>query len=325
MRRREFIALLSGGAVAWPLGVRAQPSRQPTIGFLGSGTLESQGQWVAAFLQRLRELGWIDGRNITIEYRWAEGSGDRAVELAAELARTKVDVIVTYANPIVLAAKQATAKIPIVFAAAADPLGTGLVATLARPGGNITGLSVEATDLGGKRLEILSELIPGLRRLAIMANGGNTASVLEMREVESAARTLGIDVKTLDIRQAESIAPAFDELKGHADALYVCIDTILFANRIRINTLALAAHLPTMFTTREAVKAGGLVTYGPSFPELFRRSADYVDKILHGAKPEDLPVEQPTTFELIINLTTAKALGLTVPPALLATADEVIE
>jgi putative ABC transport system substrate-binding protein len=325
MRRRELIALLGGIAAAWPLGICAQPSRQPTIGFLGSGTLESQGQWVAAFLQRLRERGWIDGRNITIEYRWAEGSSDRAVELAAELARIKVDVIVTYANPIVLAAKQATATIPIVFAAAADPLGTGLVATLARPGGNITGLSVEATDLGGKRLEILSDLIPGLRRLAIMANVGNTASVLEMREVESAARALGLDVRTLDIRQAENIAPAFEELKGHADALYVCIDTILFANRIRINTLALTARLPTMFTTREAVKAGGLVTYGPNFPELFRRSADYVDKILHGAKPEDLPVEQPTRFELVINLTTAKALGLTVPPTLLARADEVIE
>jgi putative tryptophan/tyrosine transport system substrate-binding protein len=325
MRRREFIALLGGVAAVGPRGVCAQPTKQPTIGFLGSGTLESQGQWVAAFLQRLRELGWIDGRNITIEYRWAEGNSDRAAELAAELARIKVDVIVTYANPIVLAAKQVTATIPIVFAAAADPLGTGLVATLARPGGNITGLSVEATDLGGKRLEILRDLIPGLHRLAIMANVSNTASVLEMREVESAARTLGLDAKTLDIRRAENIAPAFEELKGHADALYVCIDTILFANRIRINTLALTARLPTMFTTREAVKAGGLVTYGPNFPELFRRSADYVDKILHGAKPEDLPVEQPTKFELVINLTTAKALSLTVPQTLLARADEVIE
>jgi len=325
MRRREFITLLGGAVAAWSLGVRAQPTKQPTIGFLGSGTLESQGQWVAAFSQRLRELGWIDGRNITIEYRWAEGSSDRAAELAAEFARVKVDVIITYATPIVLAAKQATGAIPIVFAVAADPLGTGLVATLARPGGNITGLSIEATDLGGKRLETLRDLIPGLHRLAIMANVGNTASVLEMREVESAAHTLGLDVKTIDIRQAENIAPAFEELKGHADALYVCIDTILFANRIRINTLALTARLPTMFTTREAVKAGGLLTYGPSFPELFRRSADYVDKILHGAKPEDLPVEQPTKFELIINLTTAKALGIDVPPSLLARANEVIE
>ena len=326
MRRRNFIKATVGAVIAWPLAARAQqPPKQPTIGFLGSGTLEGQGQWVTAFLQRLRELGWIESRNITIEYRWAEGSSDRAAELAAELARGKVDVIITYATPIVLAAKQATQTIPIVFAVAADPLGTGLVSTLARPGGNVTGLSVEATDLGGKRLELLRDLVPSLRRLAIMANNGNSASVLEMREVQSAAGTLSLEVKTLDIRQAEDIAPAFDELKGHVDALYVCIDTILFANRIRIITLALAAHLPTMFTSREAVKAGGLMTYGPSFPELFRRAGDYVDKILRGAKPEDLPVEQPTKFDLVLNLTTAKALGLTVPQALLARADELIE
>ncbi|MFZ1152859.1 MAG: ABC transporter substrate-binding protein [Xanthobacteraceae bacterium] len=325
MRRRDFIAAV-GGAVAGPLAARAQqPAKQPTIGFLGSGTLEGQGQWVAAFLQRLRELGWIEGRNITIEYRWAEGNSDRADELAAELVRRRVDVIVTYANPIVLAVKRSTSTIPIVFAAAADPLGTGLVSTLARPGGNVTGLSVEATDLGSKRLELLRDVVPNFRRLGIMANVGNSASVLEMREVQSASGTLGLEVKTLDIRQAEDIARAFDELKGHVDALYVCIDTILFANRIRIITLALAARLPTMFTTREAVKAGGLMTYGPSFPELFRRAGDYVDKILHGAKPEDLPVEQPTKFDLVLNLTTAKALGLTVPQTLLVRADEVIE
>ena len=325
MRRRDFIAAV-GGAVAGPLAARAQqPAKQPTIGFLGSGTLEGQGQWVAAFLQRLRELGWIEGRNITIEYRWAEGNSDRADELAAELVRRRVDVIVTFANPIVLAVKRSTSTIPIVFAAAADPLGTGLVSTLARPGGNVTGLSVEATDLGSKRLELLHDVVPNFRRLGIMANVGNSASVLEMREVQSASGTLGLEVNTLDIRQAEDIARAFDEFKGHVDALYVCIDTILFANRIRIITLALTARLPTMFTTREAVKAGGLMTYGPSFPELFRRAGDYVDKILHGAKPEDLPVEQPTKFDLVLNLTTAKALGLTVPQTLLARADEVIE
>jgi ABC-type uncharacterized transport system substrate-binding protein len=273
----------------------------------------------------LRELGWIDGRNLTIEYRWAEGSSDRADELAADLVRLNVGIIVTYANPIVLAAKRATSVIPIVFAAAADPLGTGLVATLARPGGNITGLSVEATDLGGKRMELLRELSPKIRRLAIMANVDNSASVLEMREVQSATRSIGLEITTLEIRQPDDIAPAFSKLKDRADALYVCIDTALFANRIRINTLALAARMPTMLRTREAVKAGGLMTYGPNFPDLFRRAADYVDKILHGAKPADLPVEQPTKFDLIINLTTAKALGLSVPQTLLATADEVIE
>ena len=326
MRRREFIGLIGGTLGTWPLAPSAQQlEKLPTIGFLGSGTPSGQGEWLTAFLQRLRGLGWIEGRNIAIEYRWAEGSSDRAAELAAEFVRIKVDVIVTYANPIVLAAKQSTSTIPIVFAAAADPLGTGLVASLARPGGNLTGSSVEATDLGGKRLQLLRELVPSFRRLAIMVNAGNSASVLEMRQVQSAARTLDLEVKILDIRQAADIAHAFEELKGRADALYVCIDTILFANRIRINSSALAAHLPTMLSTREAVKAGGLMTYGPNFPELFRRAGDYVDKILRGAKPADLPVEQPTKFDLVINLTTAKALGLTVPQALLATADEVIE
>src|SRR5262245_17202770 len=327
IRRRKFLATVVGGAAAaWPLAARAQqPAMLPTIGFLGSSTPAAHGHWVAAFVQRLRELGWIEGRNLTIDYRWAEGSSDRAAELAAEFVRLKVDVIVTYATPIVLAAKQSTSAIPIVFAVAADPLGTGLVATLARPGGNITGLSVQATDLAGKRLELLRDLIPGLHRLIVMANGSNSASVLEMREVEAAARLLGFEAKTLDIRQTEDIAPAFEVLKDHADALYVCIDTILFANRVRINTLALATRLPTMFTSREAVIAGGLMTYGPSFPDLFRRAGDYVDKILHGAKPADLPVEQPTKFDLVINLTTARALGLNVPPTLLARADEVIE
>ena len=324
MRRRDFISLIGGAAVTWPFVARAgQAGKLPTIGFLGSHTASATSEWTAAFVQRLSELGWIDGRTITIEYRWAEG--DRAAELATDLVRLKVDVIVTYASPLVLAAKRATATIPIVFAAAADPVGTGLVATLARPGGNITGLSAEVTDLGGKRLELLHDLIPDLRRVAVMARVDNSASVLEMHEVQAAARRIGLEVTTLEIRQAEDITPAFEALKGRADALYLCIDTVLFANRVRINTLALAARLPTMLSTREAVEAGGLVTYGPSFRDLFRRAGEYVDKILHGAKPEDLPVEQPTKFYLTINLTTAKALGLTVPPTLLARADEVIE
>ena len=325
MRRRDFISLIGGAAVTWPFVARAgQAGKLPTIGFLGSHTASATSEWTAAFVQRLSELGWIDGRTITIEYRWAEGN-DRAAELATDLVRLKVDVIVTYASPLVLAAKRATATIPIVFAAAADPVGTGLVATLARPGGNITGLSAEVTDLGGKRLELMHDLIPDLRRVAVMARVDNSASVLEMHEVQAAARRIGLEVTTLEIRQAEDITPAFEALKGRADALYLCIDTVLFANRVRINTLALAARLPTMLSTREAVEAGGLVTYGPSFRDLFRRAGEYVDKILHGAKPEDLPVEQPTKFYLTINLTTAKALGLEIPPTLLARADEVIE
>ena len=327
MQRREFITLL-GGSAAWagPLAARAQNSNKlPRIGFLGSGTAAAQGQWVAAFLQRLRELGWIDGRNLTIEYRWAEGSSDRAAELAAEFVRLKVDVIVTYANPMVVATKKATSVIPIVFAAAADPLGTGLVASLARPGGNVTGLSAQNTELSGKHLEFLRELIPGLRRLAIIANVGNSASVLEMREVQAAAHAIGIEVATLEIRRAEDIAPAFEEARSRADALYVCIDTVLFSNRIRVSAMAIGAHLPTMVSNREFVAAGSLMSYGPSFPDMFRRAGDHVDKILRGAKPGDIPVEQPTKFDFVINLTAAKALDLTVPPTLLARASEVIE
>jgi ABC-type uncharacterized transport system substrate-binding protein len=325
MGRREFV-VLGGAAVAWPLAARAQqPPKLPTIGFLGSGTPAAQSPWTAAFLERLRELGWVEGRNLGIEYRWAEGSTERAGEFAAEFVRLKVDVIVTYATPIVLAAKQATSVIPIVFAVAADPLGTGLVMSLAHVGGNVTGLSVQATDLAGKRVELLREFVPALRRLAIMANVGNPASELELGEVKAAAHTLGLEVVTLGIAREQDIAPAFEKLKSRAEALYVCIDTLLFSHRIRINTLAVTARLPTMHSNREYVTTGGLAYYGPNFPELFRRAGDYVDKILRGAKASDLPVEQPTKFVLVINLKTAKALGLDVPPTLLARADEVIE
>jgi putative ABC transport system substrate-binding protein len=327
MRRREFFKLFGGAAAAWPLAARAQPAgKLPTIGFLGSVSVPAtQGRWVAAFLQRLNELGWVEGRNFLIEYRWAEGSSDRAAEFAAELVRLKVDIIVTYATPIVLAAKRATLIIPIVFAATADPLATGLVASLARPGGNLTGLSVQHTDLAGKRLEILREIVPNLRRLAIMANVGNPAAVLELSEVQAAARTLSLDAAALEIRQAEDIAPAFQALEGRAEALYLCIDALLFFHRIRINKLALAARLPTMHGNREHVTTGGLAHYGANYPDLFRRAGDYVDKILRGAKPGDIPVEQPTRFDLVVNLTTAKALGLTIPESFLLRADEVIE
>jgi ABC-type uncharacterized transport system substrate-binding protein len=324
--RRNFLATLGGAAAAWPLVARAQqPAKLPTIGFLVSGTPSSHGQWVAAFVRRLHELGWIEGRTVAIEYRWAEGRTERFDEIAAEFVRRKVDVIVTSATAAIVAAKQATSVIPIVFAAAGDPVGTGLVASLARPGGNVTGLSVQQTDVAAKRLELLREVIPGLRRLAILANVGGPAVVLDMREVQAAARTLGLEVITSEIQRGEDIVPAFEALNGRADALYVCIDPLVGTHRIRINTLALAARLPTTHGSREYVEAGGLMSYGPNFPDLFRRAGDYVDKILRGAKPGDLPVEQPTKFDLIINLTTAKALRLAVPPQLLARADEVIE
>ena len=326
MMRREFISLLGGAAAAWPLAARAQQAKLPTIGFLGSTTSAAQSQLTAAFVQRLRELGWIEGRTVAIEYRWAEGRSERFAEFAAEFVRLKVDVILAHNTPPLVAAKHATSSIPIVFATAADPVGTGVVASLARPGGNVTGLSSQQTDTTTKRLELLREVVPGLRRLAILANTDNSYVALEMREVEAATRTLGLETASVEIRRAEDITPAFEGLKGgRAEALYVLPDPLLFANRIRINTLALGARLPTLHALREYVEAGGLISYGTNWPDQWRRAADYVDKILRGTKPGDIPVEQPTKFDLIINLTTAKALGLTIPESFLARADEVIE
>jgi putative tryptophan/tyrosine transport system substrate-binding protein len=278
---------------------------------------------MTAFVQRLRELGWIEGRTVVIDYRWAEGRTERYAEIAAEFVRLKIDVIVTVGGA-VGAAKQATATIPIVFAGAGDPVGSGIVASLAKPGG-VTGLSVQSTDLAGKRLEILREIFPDVRRLAIMGNVEYAATVLEMGQAQAAARTLGLEVVRSEIRRAEDIAPAFEALKGAAQALYVCADATINANHARINTLALGARLPTMHGVRDYVEAGGLMAYGPNLPDLYRRAADYVDKILRGAKPADLPVEQPTKFDLVINLVAARALGLEVPPTLLVRADEVIE
>lgn len=326
MRRREFFTLVGVATLVWPFTAHAQQrGKLPTIGFLVAGAPASHGPWFAALVQRLRELGWTDGHNVAIEYRWAEGRSERYAEIAAEFVRLKVDVIVTNGNASVAAAKRTTSVIPIVFGFAGDPLGSGLVASLARPGGNVTGLSLQQTDLAGKRLELLREVVPGIRRLAIFANTGNPAAVLEMGAVQAAARMLGLDTARLEIRRAEDIAPAFEALKDRSDALYVVGDPLVSTHRIRINTFAVAAHMPTMHGVREFVEAGGLISYGPSFLDLFRRAGDYVDKILRGAKPAELPVEQPTKFDLVINLTTAKALRLVVPPTMLARADAVIE
>jgi putative ABC transport system substrate-binding protein len=325
LKRREFITLL-GSAAAWPLAARAQQAgKLPTIGFLGSSTPSAMSQWVAAFVERLRQLGWIEGRTVAIEYRWAEGSSSRATEIAAEFVRLKVDIIVTYASPPVLAAKQATSVIPIVFAAATDPVGAGLVASLARPGGNVTGLSLQQADVAGKRLALLREVVPGLHRLAIMANLGAAGAVLEMDEVRTAAAPLGLEAVTVEIRRAEDIAPGLDALKGRVQALYVCTDPLILTNRARIHTLTIGARLPTIYNSREYVETGGLMSYGPNFPDHWRRAAGIVDKILRSAKPADIPVEQPTKFDLVINSTTAKVLGLTISPSILALADEVIE
>src|SRR5215831_1279854 len=322
LRRREFITLLGGAAAAWPLAVRAQHAgKLPTIGYLGATTTSTQSQMVAAFVGRLRELGWIERRTVAIEYRWAEARPERFAEIATEFVQLKVDVIVTLGGA-VLAAKQATSVIPIVF----DPIGTGMIASLARPGGNVTGLSQQSRELAGKRLELLREILPSLRRLAAMGNAASPGFVLEMGDIQAVSRTLSLDVDVFEIRRAEDIVPLFEAIKDRADALYVIgSDPLVSTKRIAISTLAAAARLPTIHSGREYVEAGGLLSYGPNYVDLFRRAGNYVDKILRGANPADLPVEQPTKFDLVINLTTAKALGLEVPPSLLATADEVIE
>jgi putative ABC transport system substrate-binding protein len=325
--RRELITLLGGAAAAWPAAARAQQAgKLPTIGFLGSTTLASQATWLTAFRQRLRELGWIEGRTVTIEVRWAEGRPERFAEIAAEFVRLKVDVIFAMATEAAVAAKQATTTIPIVFPVASDPIATGLVASLARPGGNVTGLSSQTRDLGPKRIEQLRQILPNLRRLAVMVNGSFKTGLLELDEIRAAGDALGLEeVLPFEIRNASDIAPAFLSIKGLADALYVVADPLANLNRLRINTFALVAQLPTIGAQREYVEAGGLMSYGPNYLDLNRRAADYVDKILRGAKPADLPVEQPIKFDLVINLITAQALGLTVAPTLLARADEVIE
>ena len=320
--RRQFISALGGATVTWPLAARAQqPDKVPTIGFLG-GSAPIWEPWRAAFMERLRQLGWIENSTIAIVYRWTEGHAERTADFATEFVRLKVDVIVT-ASPATEVVKQAISNIPIVFAIGNDPIGSGLIASLARPGGNVTGLSNQATDLAAKQLQLLQEIVPNLRRLAILADVGDPNAVREMREVQTTAHTLGIEVTPLEIRRADDIAAAFTAVK--ADALYVVQGPLVGVNQMPIITRALGLRLPLSFPPRDHVKAGALMSYGPDFPDLFRRTADLVDKVLHGTKPADIPVEQPTKFDFVINLTTAKALGLTVPPNLLSIADEVIE
>jgi putative ABC transport system substrate-binding protein len=324
LRRREFLAVF-GAAAAWPHVARAQQPAKPTIGYLGASTRLIESQRLVAFAQRLRELGWTEGRNIAIEYRWLEGRNEYLSEIAAEFVRRKVDVIVTARTPQALAAKHASSLIPIVFMGGRDPVGAGLVESLARPGGNATGLSLQQTDTAGKRIGLLREAIPALHHLAIMANSDSASAALDAREAQAAARTLGLEAVAAEIRRRADVAPAFDALEGRAEALYVCLDPVVTANRVPIISLALGAHLPAVFFSREFVEAGGLMSYGSSFPDLYRRAAEMVDKILRGTKPGDIPVEQPTKFELVFNAFTAKAIGLELPPTLLGLADEVIE
>ena len=321
-------ALLAGfvASLAAPLAAEAQQAGKiPTIGLMGSGTATAQKPWTTAFVQRLRELGWSEGRTIAIEYRWAEGRSARFIEIAAEFVRLKVDVIVTHNTPPTVAAKKATAVIPIVFATAGEPVASGIVTSLARPGGNVTGLSSQAPDAAGKRLELIREVIPGLRRLGVLADVGNTYALVDAAEVEKMARPLGVEVMRSEIRVPEDIDPAFEAIKGRAQALYVIASPLVFANLVRINHLALASRLPTSHTVREYVEAGGLMSYGPNWRDMWSRAAEIVDKVLRGTKPADIPVQQPSTFDFVINLKTAKALGLTIPPSLLLRADQVIQ
>ena len=324
MRRREFITLLSGAAVAWPLAPRAQPgAKVSTVGFIGTSA-SGFSAWTAVFAKRLLQLSEIDHRTVAIEYRWSEGRPERVAEIAAEFVQQKVDLIVAYGGAAVTL-KKATASIPIVFAPAVDPVGIGLVTSLSHPGGNATGLSIQATEAAGKRLELLREVVPKLGRLAILFDGGYAATVQEKDEVQDLARTLGLEVVPQEIRRAEDIASAFAALKGNADALYVTENALIFTNRETIITLALNAQLPTTSTNADIARAGALMSYGPNFPALFLRAAEIVDKILRGTKPGDIPVEQPTKFDLVVNLKTAQALSLIIPDKILALADEVIE
>ena len=325
MRRRDFVALLGGAVAACPLAARAQQMKLPTIGLLGGATASAQAKWTTAFVQRLHELGWVEGQTVTIEYRWVEGRFERSPAIIAEFVRLKVDVIVTHATPNILAAKQVTSVVPIVFPSAGDPVGNKLVTSLARPGGNVTGLSVQSSDLAQKVVELLRELLPNLRRLAILYHIGNPVTALQTDAVKAAAGRFGLDVAIVEVRRAEDIAPAIEALKDRAEALIVPSEPLYNTNRIQINSWALRAQLPTIYFDRAYVETGGLMSYGPNWPSLWRRAAEVVDKILRGAKPADIPVEQPRTFELVINLKTAKALGLDPSTTLVAAADEVIE
>ncbi len=327
--RRTFLATVTGGPLAAPLAAEAQQAgKVHRIGYLSGSSATAQSHFIEAFRQGLRELGWVEGQNIVIDYRFAEGRFDRLPDLAAELVRLKVDIIVgAGGTPPAAAAKNATGTIPIVMIAVGDPVGQGLIASLARPGGNVTGVTLNAgLEIVGKQLELLKETVPKVRRVAILSNPANPAHAPSIREVKVAARSLGVELQLLEARGPDEFDGAFAAMaKERVGALLVVLDPMFNLHRTRLADLAAKSRLPAAYGFRENVAAGGLMSYGSSMRDLFRRSATFVDKILKGAKPADLPVEQPTKFELVINMKTAKALGLTIPQALLIRADEVIE
>jgi putative ABC transport system substrate-binding protein len=324
VNRRAFITLLGGAAAAWPLSTNAQQTESKyTVGILSAGSNVAELTTVVA---ALRELGWVEGENVVFEPRFAENRLERLPELATDLVRLKVDVIAAAGTLAPLAAKQATSTIPIVMTAAGDPLGSGLVASLARPGGNVTGMSLMAPDLGGKRLELLKEVVPRLARVAVLWNAANPYSALVFKETQAAGRTLGIQIQSLEVRAPDNFDGAFEGARRERpDALITVEDPLTFSQQQRVADFTAEQQLPSLHGLREFAAAGGLMSYGASLVDLFRRAAGYVDKILRGAKPADLPVQQPIKFELVINLKTARALGLEVPPTLIARADEVIE
>ena len=326
MRRRDFIKVIAGSVAAWPLAARAQQEKLWRIGMLETISPALNAANLAAFRNGLRQLGYVEGQSYVIEYRSVEGRAARFPELASELVASKVDVIVTRGTPAALAAKNATATIPVVMAAIGEPLDSGVVASLPRPGGNVTGFSAFVTELAGKRVELFKEVMPSVTRVGFVNNMSNPIAPPQWEETKKVARSLGIATELLDVRSKEDIGRAFEAVSGsRVDGLLVGIDAVTQEHRKLIGDLARQQGVPTLCASREYVEADGLLSYGVSYPDLYRRAAGLVDKIFKGAKAGDLPVEQPVKFELIINLITAKAVGLTVPPMLLARADEVIE
>jgi putative tryptophan/tyrosine transport system substrate-binding protein len=327
MNRREFITLVGGVAAAWPLATSAQqPNKFARIGRLSPLSVAAETPMLAGLRQGLSELGWIEGRNLEFELRFADGNVDRLPQLADELVRANVDVIVTGSSPAALAAKNATSTIPIVMVTTGDPVQGGLIASLSRPSGNVTGVTALGQVLNVKRLELLKEGVPGLKRVAVLANPASPYTEPFLQESEAGARALGIEVRVLEAREPDEVGKAFQAMVNErAQALTVLADPMFITHRRRIVELAAENRLPSIFGERGSVLAGGLMFYGASLFDMYRRAATYVDKILKGAKPADLPIEQPTTFELVINLKTAKALGLELPWFLQQRADEVIE
>jgi putative ABC transport system substrate-binding protein len=326
MRRRDFLTVLGVAAAGAPLTAASQdPRKLPRIGFLGNSTAILEANLVGPFREGLRDLGYVDGRNIVIEYRWAEGSYERFPSLIAELLAMKVDVIVTAGTPAALAVKKATTSVPLVMVAVGDPVGTGLVGSLGRPGGNATGLTSIAPELEGKRLELLREVLPKISRVAVLWNPANAYQIGSEKEVQAAAKALRISVISLPVQNLKELGNAFAAIpREHPDALVVLADRVFLHNRERIADFAITNRLPGMNGYRELVEAGGLMSFGPSYAAMHRQAATYVDKILKGSKPGDLPIEQPAKFEFVMNLKTAKALGLTIPQSVLLRADEVI-